>query len=407
MNRLILYSPHRHEWEPINLTRPVFDIKCGLFSFKERLENLLGNRDLDFLLVPDFLEELAKFRFSGHDINPKSLVKGDIVFWGDVLYTAELIEEIMSLKEGTLVTSAGRRVALIAHDEINTKDLDTLNLQRHEVQSVIPEGIWDIPLLNGDMISKDFDIIDDLPAFGFAPIIGSGISTSRMELKDPASIYISKGTDIEPFVFLDASEGPIILGEDVSVKSCSIIRGPFFADRAAVIYSARISGGCTIGQVSRVGGEIEASIVHGYSNKYHDGFLGHSYIGEWVNLGALTTNSDLKNNYGNIKYPISKDKVIQTGRMKVGTFIGDHSKIGIGALLNSGSNIGVSTNLYGGGLAPNFISSFKWGSAADGFTQYQWDKARDTMLKVSSRRGITISKQELDLLKKIEMNSQN
>ncbi len=399
MKKIAVYAPHQREWEPINLTRAVFEIKCGLFTFMERIENLLGERDSNFLVVPEFLKDAIAYRFSARTVNPDFLEAGDIVLWGDVVFTENLLETIIATKDGATFTSGGRSIATVLHDRISIESIEKLNLPRIEVNAKIPEGIWDIPLMNADQIIEDFHSIRQLNDFSIFPLIGSGSRTSRIELSNPGDIFISKETEIEPFVYLDASDGPVILGEKVSVKSGSIIRGPFFADRGSEIYTARITGGTTLGPVSRIGGEIEASVIQGYTNKYHDGFLGHAYLGEWVNLGAMTSNSDLKNNYSNVRYPITESQMLDTGRIKVGTFIGDHAKTGIGTLLNSGSNIGPMANVFGGGMTPKYIKPFSWG--IDNNTLYSWEKARETALKVTTRRNVTLSHQEIDLLQRI------
>jgi UDP-N-acetylglucosamine diphosphorylase/glucosamine-1-phosphate N-acetyltransferase len=177
-------------------------------------------------------------------------------------------------------------------------------------------------------------------------------------LGDHTEIHIDPTAEIDPFVVLDARQGPIWIDEGVRVQAFTRIEGPSFIGAGTLLFRANIRAGCSIGPVCRVGGEVEESIFHGYGNKYHDGFVGHSYVCPWVNLGALTSNSDLKNDYSTVKVPVD-GLVIETGETKVGCFIGDHTKTALCSLFNTGSAIGVlSQILPGGELLPKHIPSF-------------------------------------------------
>ena len=212
-------------------------------------------------------------------------------------------------------------------------------------------------------------------------------------------VYIHKDAQIEAFVVIDAQNGPVYIDRDVIIYSHTRIEGPAYIGPLCRIVGAKIREGTSINEGCRIGGEVEESIFHKYVNKYHSGFLGHSYIGEWVNLGALTTNSDLKNNYSNVKVPLN-GILMDTGEIKVGCCIGDHSKTGIGTLINTGSIIGVSVNLFGGGLPPKYIPSFLWGGSS-GFDVYILKKAIDTARRVMARRNVKMSNAYLKLYQKI------
>jgi UDP-N-acetylglucosamine diphosphorylase/glucosamine-1-phosphate N-acetyltransferase len=202
----------------------------------------------------------------------------------------------------------------------------------------------------------------------------------------PEMILIAESAEIEPQVTLDAREGPILIGENVKIQAHTRIEGPAAICNGAVLCGGKIRAGTTIGPHCRVGGEVEQSIFQAYSNKYHDGFIGHAYIGEWVNLGALTTNSDLKNNYGNVRVEFPSGTV-ETEAMKVGCFLGDHVKTGIGTLLNTGTVVGFASNVFGGGMpAEKHIPSFMWGGK-DGFEEFRLEKAKEVARAVVPRRG--------------------
>ncbi len=196
---------------------------------------------------------------------------------------------------------------------------------------------------------------------------------------------------IEPFVFADTRSGPVLIDDGAVVHSFSRLEGPCYVGKDAWIVGAKLRAGCTIGPCCRIGGEVEASIVQGYSNKYHDGFLGHSYLGEWVNLGAGTQTSDLRNDYDAVRVTVNGQRR-STGRAKVGSFIGDHTKTGLGALLNTGSTIGAFANLLPSGtLLPSFVPSFC--QVQYGQLHELWDlrKVLATAEIVMQRRGKTLT----------------
>ena len=213
-----------------------------------------------------------------------------------------------------------------------------------------------------------------------------------------AQIYIATGATVSPGVVLDATDGPIVIESGVRVMPGSVILGPAFIGRNSTIkVGAKIYGETSIGEWSKVGGEVENSIILGYSNKQHDGFLGHSYLGSWVNLGADTNTSDLKNNYGTISIDIPGHPGLDTGRMMLGTLMGDHSKTGINTMLNTGTVVGVFANIFGGGFPPKSIPSFFWGGA-ESEDRYDFEKACIVAERVMSRRNISFSEEDRELL---------
>ncbi len=195
---------------------------------------------------------------------------------------------------------------------------------------------------------------------------------------------------------LNSSEGSIYIAKDAEIMEGSLIRGPFaLCEHATLKMGAKIYGGTTIGPHSKVGGEVSNSVIQGFSNKGHDGFLGNSVIGEWCNLGADTNNSNLKNNYGEVSlWSYQTNKLEPTGLQFCGLIMGDHSKCGINTMFNTGTVVGVSVNIFGGGFQQKFIPSFSWGENAT----FQLEKAFDVAEKVMERRKITLSEVDKDIL---------
>lgn len=225
-------------------------------------------------------------------------------------------------------------------------------------------------------------------------------TASGAHVVNPGDIIAGTGCSIKPGVVLDASRGPIILGNNVEVMANAVVVGPcFIGDHSTIKIGAKIYEKTSIGAWCKVGGEVEGSIILGFSNKQHDGFLGHSYLGQWVNLGADTNTSDLKNNYGQVRVTFPWGQA-NSGTMFLGSLIGDHSKAGINTMLNTGTVIGVGANVFGGGFPPKSIPSFAWGGS-DGFVEYDRDKAIQTARTVMLRRKITMTDAEEKLLRSI------
>lgn len=257
---------------------------------------------------------------------------------------------------------------------------------------------WKIFQLNGQEIEADF------------PRITGG--RSSMELPGTVRVDRPENVFVEPgfqggYFTLNASRGPIYLGRDSEIMEGSLIRGPFALGEGSVVkMGARIYGPTTIGPYSKVGGEINNSVLLANSNKAHDGFLGNSVIGEWCNLGADTNNSNLKNNYAHVKiwnYPLAS--YINTGRQFCGLVMGDHSKCGINTMFNTGTVVGVCANIFGAGFPPTFIPSFSWGGGG-GFSTYRMDKALETANLVMERRGMKLSEEDKAILDHISQYSQ-
>jgi UDP-N-acetylglucosamine diphosphorylase/glucosamine-1-phosphate N-acetyltransferase len=246
---------------------------------------------------------------------------------------------------------------------------------------------WDLVSINEQAVREDFDALD-------GPSV-TNRHLQAMALVGPSDrLWVHESARIDPYTVFDTTNGPIIVGPDVWVQPFTRIEGPSVIGAGTQLFRANIRGAVSIGPVCRVGGEVEASIIQGYSNKYHEGFLGHSYIGEWVNLGAITSNSDLRNDYGEVHVPLQGDPVA-TGQAKVGCFIGDHTRTGLGSMLNTGTSIGVMCNvLPAGRLLPKHVPSFSsvlWGKVATGF---DLEQMFETARIVKGRRGLEFTEAE-------------
>jgi UDP-N-acetylglucosamine diphosphorylase/glucosamine-1-phosphate N-acetyltransferase len=238
-----------------------------------------------------------------------------------------------------------------------------------------------------------------------------GVSQPTTGDIDERAVFINQGdilldndVRVGPTAVIDASSGPVYIGPNTRIEPQAAVYGPCYIGPNSIVVAGKISVS-SIGHTCRVGGEVEESIFHEYVNKYHAGFIGHSYVGPWVNFGAMTTNSDLKNNYSNIRVSLSGE-TIDTGSIKVGSFIGDHTKFGIGALLNTGINIGVCCNLFGGTLiVDKEVPSFSWGNS-ERYETYRFDKAIETAQKSAGRRDCRLSDREIAVLKAVFDDSQ-
>ncbi|MEO5930201.1 MAG: putative sugar nucleotidyl transferase [Candidatus Kapaibacterium sp.] len=239
------------------------------------------------------------------------------------------------------------------------------------------EYLWDLIYDNGARIAEDFQ----------AGVSSGGTIMQGAHSIAEERIAIGEGSVVKPGCVIDASHGPVIIGRDVEMMPNAVIEGPCsIGDGSRIKIGAKIYEGTSIGPYCKVGGEVENSIILGYSNKQHDGFLGHSYLGCWVNLGADTNTSDLKNNYGTIRVVLD-GRQIDTGRMFLGSLIGDQSKTGINTMLNTGTVIGVAANIFGGGFAEKSIPSFAWGGFGEA-ERFRLDDAIELSRRVAARRGI-------------------
>lgn len=397
---------------PLVYSRPIFDVRCGIWTLRERIE-------MAYQVRPEALcrSHLATVFGAGRwplgllgSSAPLTFVNGRAL---DVDWIAQLDREPLNT---VYVADAGPHVlgahvllgARLAPAVASAVFADMLaqraepalaELRRFcrvvEVETPLLSFPWDLITQNGAQIERDTRIIARL---GWRSAAQQPPSAPHVVLHNPEQIYIHPQAQLDGPLVLDARGGPIVI-DAAHIEPFSFIQGPCAVGPGALISSARIRGETTIGPVCRIGGEVEASIVQGYTNKHHDGFLGHSYLGEWVNIGAMTTTSDLKNTYGNIKIVIEGMGQVDSGQMKLGCFLADHVKLGIGLHLNGGSMIGTGSNIFGAHFAPKTVPSFTWGG--ERFREYQIDRMIAVTRKVMSRRKIALTDDQEAMLREV------
>lgn len=365
---------------PLTFTKPISHLRVGMFTFKERAE-LLFNDDVVYL-TESYLSEEFPFAKSSLYIN------------SSVLLTKELVNKISLLKPNQGLISNQKIIALKSDNEISREMLSDISLLSDydftEYLDVIFFSYhWDLFSKNDVAIKSDFDWFT-------AERQSEQINATNTVLG--SQIFVEKGAKVNCAI-LNTETGPIYIGKDAEIMEGALIRGPFVLnENAGVKMGAKIYGASTIGPYCKVGGEVSNSIMIGYSNKGHDGFLGNSVIGEWCNLGADTNNSNLKNNYSNIRaWNYLQENYIETGLQFLGLIMGDFSKTGINTMLNTGTVIGVASNVFGGGFPNKFIPSFSWGGA-DGFTNNKLDKVFEAADKMMGRRKCNLTSSQRDIL---------
>ena len=381
---------------PLVHLRPVYDLKFGIRSIREKYQRIFGDEFIS-LHCRDELAPVMAERNPRAEINTYSADKYIFINGRCIISKKELGK--ISSDDDRLYTNNGKIAAAVLTGD-NLKKIRAAGgklLGREDFPALNGESIkclwldypWDLFLGNGKEIEREFD----------SPVMDGKIY-DNVSIINSAIVSVGNGVKIKPGTVLDAEEGPIILNSGVRIMSNSVIQGPVYIGENTIIKAgARIYGGTSIGEECKVGGEVSNSIIHSYSNKQHEGFLGHSYIGKWVNLGADSNNSDLKNNYGKVKFYV-KGKFIDTGTIHCGLVAGDHSKVGINTMFNSGTHVGVACNIYGGGFPPKFIPSFSWGGS-DGMTEHILDKAVETAQRVMKRRKVIFKSSDIDLLKNL------
>ncbi len=408
--KIVFFEDHNYnDLDPISISHPSYMLLCGTSKIYQKWLNALVPDEFSFWGRPYLAEilewETGKTANKLPDdellfINGRFLPNEDILKVIEQLGTNEALISVGCIAACRLGSGRSKNI-VEALEQIHTIDghekIKSL-LKSKEIKTDSFQYLWDLININGRLISDEFNMFNK--SSGSLGAAGENISIIR-----PESIFIHKSASIAPNVVIDASDGPVIIEEKTSVEPFSYIQGPCYIGPDNRIVGGRIREGCSFGPMCRIGGEVEESIMLGFCNKYHEGFLGHAYLGEWVNLGALTTNSDLKNNYKEIKAAVG-DKTVHTKSIKVGSFIGDHTKTGIGTMLNTGINIGFSCNLYGAGLfSEKKVPPFSWGTP-DGLVGYRIDKAIDTAKTSMARRKVSFTSAHGRLFRSInEINS--
>ena len=394
--------------QPLTLTRPAYMIRCGAQLIYEKIMSELEGKFVFY--AREEVVEVARERLSGlgevigaDDL--RALASGEdlLLVNGRWLFDKSLLrvgEECVALKDGELVYAYlrgddARRLAERCGGLFEFLDALRAEFSEFEVDEArILRYPWDLIEYNRE------EILNDLKRFKRFKTWREPANIPGAYLIGENDFLISSTAKIYPCTVLDSSDGPVIIDDEAIVMPQTYLRGPCYIGRETWIVGGKVSAS-SIGHVCRVGGEVEETIIQGFSNKYHAGFLGHSYVGEWVNLGALTTVSDLKNDYSSVKVPIG-GRLVDSGKVKVGAFIGDHTKTSIGSLLLGGSVIGVMCNLVTSGEPyPKYIPSFTWyvkGQVRDWIGVESMIEAAERMM---ARRGVQMSEAEKRLYRKL------
>ncbi|HMP99137.1 MAG TPA: GlmU family protein [Cyclobacteriaceae bacterium] len=371
----------RNHLLPLTYTRPISEIRVGILTIREKWEKALGQK-------PGYIT--ASYLQKKYPL-PKS---SDYLFINAALCpNAALLKEIESLRNGEGILHNGNLLAA-KHNEPGIPMIENLICKNFEADINLIDRVWKIFSLNAAELKTDFSFIT-------AGRQSAAIQDKHTIVYNRNQIFLEEGVNIKAAV-LNAEDGPIYLGKNAVVQEGALIKGSFaLCEGSHVNMGAKMRGDTTIGPFSKVGGEISNSVIFGYSNKAHDGFLGNAVIGEWCNIGADSNNSNLKNNYENVKlWSYVKNGFEDTGLQFCGLIMGDHSKCGINTMFNTGTVIGVSANIFGDGFPRNFIPSFAWGGAA-GFTTFQLKKAFETTEKVMARRKVVFDEVEKNILEKV------
>lgn len=373
---LLLSDNHLHlRFAPLTLTRPLAELRCGLFTNSERWQFLLPNATVGYQ-TESYLQ--AKFPpIDGTWINAQ------------IIPDSQFALTVQNLGPNEALVQNGIRLAQNgnANNVLEYTATDLLFL----------ENRWDLYVKNDAVLRRDFELYTRAKKSQTLP------SSNRL-IGSASGLFIAEGARIEG-VSLNTSTGPIYIGANVEIMEGSLLRGPLaILDGAVIKLGAKIYGATTIGPECRIGGEVSNSIFQGFSNKGHDGFLGNALIGEWCNLGADTNCSNLKNNYGKVStYCYASQSQIQTNELFMGLTMGDHSKTAINVQFNTASVVGVSSNIFCSGFPDKFIDSFQWLSDGQN-AAYELSKAKEAAAAMMSRRKLEFTVQDAQIFEHLANN---
>ena len=398
MQLIFFEDKGHHNFHPLTLTRPFDDLRLGLLTIREKWQHELNTTAL-FRKTRQYLKSI-------YSNNSPESCSGCLWVNPRFLPKRELIEAIgeLDINEGLLYKD--QVVAIYPEEELTHKwfqdpqlNSDAINY-RKIYNAVELRHYSDLLDWNGAEITADIERLR--PAFDEAEFI-----SPRATIHHPERVYISKGAFIEPGAVLIAKDGPIYIGKNAHVMSGSFLRGPAaVGDNSVLKMGAKIYENTTIGPVCKIGGEVSNSIFHSYSNKAHDGFVGHSIVGQWCNFGADSNTSNLKNNYGSIKlFDWNSGESYDTGKQFFGTIMADHCMTSINCMLNTGTIIGVCCNVFTDRFPPKFIPSFSWVDA-DRVEIHRFDKAIEKMERMMSRRNVELTPEYHRMMQQLLVISQ-
>ena len=381
MNYILFDGDARKSLLPFTYTKPVADIRIGILTIREKWENHLGSTTTT--VTEEYLEE----KYAMVELEENILINASFC------PTENLVKKVKNLSKNEAIFKGEDLIAFYTSDSQEEVNFDEYEQIEFEEEILQIKNTWDIFSLNADAIQQDFNLITEDRT---SEPIPEGVQYINKE-----NIFIEEGAKLT-FAFLNASEGPIYVGKDAEIMEGCVVRGALAMCESSVLkLGAKIYGATTLGPFCKVGGEVNNSVLMGYSNKGHDGFLGNSVLGEWCNLGADTNNSNLKNNYEEVKlWDYETGRFAKTGLQFCGLMMVDHSKCGINTMFNTGTVIGVSANIFGSGFPRNFVPSFSWGGAS-GFTEYKTNKVFEVAEVVMKRRKIIFDDKEQRILEHI------
>jgi len=385
MNYIVFDDKRWDDMRPLSLTRPVADLRVGILTIKEKWERHL-HQSFTFK-TQEYLQGKYRLRIENENV----------FINGGILPNAELASKITGLAYGESLVKEGVLIALKLNAQ-EASSFDPRAMHAESVQEYAGELVqirnpWDIFMYNGVALASDFELLT------------KGRKSQPLDETNrviaPENVFVEEGAIVQCAV-LNASTGPIYIGKHAEVMESAVVRGPFaLCDHSTLKLGAKIYGPTTVGPHSKVGGEVNNSVIQGFSNKGHDGFLGNSVLGEWCNLGADTNNSNLKNNYVEVKlWSYTKKRFVKTGLQFCGLIMGDHSKCGINTMFNTGTVVGVSSNIFGSGFPRNFVPSFSWGGSG-GYMTFTLPKAYEVAEKVMARRNMILTNEERSILEHI------
>lgn len=384
MTNYILYDDAaiRRHLLPFTFTRPVSEIRCGILTLTEKWAHFLQSK-------PSFLTEpylQTKFPFVASNDN--------IFLNGAVCATSAIAEAVQKLAVGNVLMAVDQVIAYRSPFEV-VKPLEELKPVFFPDPIVTIQRVWDIYGENGAQLKADFAALTQ-------DRVSQPLNDPFTKVYAPENVFLEEGARVRASV-LNAENGPIYIGKNAAVSEGSVIIGPFaLGEGSTVNWGGKMRMNTSVGPHCKIGGEVSNSVLFGFSNKGHDGFLGNSVLGEWCNLGANCNNSNLKNDYTNVKlYSYATEAMEDTNRLFCGLFMGDFTKAGISTLFNTGTVVGVNTNVFGAGFQPKHIPSFSWGGLAEGFTEYRIEKALKVAFETVSRRGEAFGETEREILKHV------
>ncbi len=381
MNYILFDGAVRNQLLPFTFTRPVADIRIGILTIREKWEKFLGST------TTTVTEEYLSDKFPMVELEQNVLINASFC------PSENLVLLIKNLQENQAIFYNDEPLAFYAKEDQEI-DFDAFTITQYTDDDVLRiENTWDIFEKNHQAIKRDYDVLTQGRTSEAIPQTTIAFN--------PEHIFIEKGAKVM-CASLNATDGPIYIGEDTVLMEGATIQGPFaLCEHSSVKMGAKIYGGTTIGPHCKVGGEVANSVMMGFSNKGHDGYMGNSVLGHWCNLGADTNTSNLKNNYAQVRlWDYDTERFAKTGTQFCGLMMGDHSKCGINTMFNTGTVVGVSANIFGAGYPRNFIPSFTWGGSS-GMETYNTTKAFEVAAVVMARRGLEFDTQEEAILNEV------